>query len=83
MSHPLPKIGKNPKNYFVAAISFFLFVSFFVPYVNVFCHIPHAFFYSLIIYISYGIYLLSFDVHSVLVYCSCSVGSLNRISSIW
>ena len=28
----------------VAAISFFLFVLFFVPYVNVFCHIPHAFF---------------------------------------
>ena len=28
----------------VAAISFFLFVSFFVPYGNVFCHIPHAIF---------------------------------------
>ena len=42
MSHPLPKLGKNPKNYSVAAI--FLFVSFFVPYANVFCHIPHAFF---------------------------------------
>ena len=40
-------------------------------------------FHSLIICISYGIYLLSFHVHSVLVYRSCSFGSLNRISSIW
>ena len=61
----------------------FLFVSFFVPYINVFCYIPHAFFYSLLICILYGIYLLSFHVHLVLVYRSCSVGSLNPISSIW
>ena len=61
----------------------FLFVSFFVPYVNVFCHIPHAFF-LLASYLHFvGIYLLSFHVHSVLVNRSCSVGSLNPISSIW
>ena len=40
-------------------------------------------FYSLLICISHGIYLLSFHVHSVVVYRSCSVGSLNPISSIW
>ena len=62
-----PRALSFPLNLFVRCCGdfVFLFVSFFVPYVNVFCHILHAFFYSLLTCISYGIYLLSFHVHSV------------------
>ena len=64
---------------YVAAISFFLFVSFFVPYVNVFCHILHAFFTrSLFAFPTVYIFVLSFHVHLVLVYRLCFVGSLTR-----
>ena len=52
-------------SYPVAAISFFLFVSFFVPYVNVFCHIPHAF--SLAYYLHFVRYIF------VILSCSFSV----------